>query len=482
MAEPMTDEEVAEVVANLYTLHLSERGMLDRIYEYTKGLRGAPEVPESAGAEVKTIANLSVRNMLPLVRDSFVQNLSVTGYRPAAASDNDPAWAMWQRNRMDARQAEVFRPAVTYGASYVAALPGDRGPRFYPRSPRKLLAVYDDPGYDLWPQYALETWISKADAKPRRRGRLLDDEYIYDLELGEVPREQGVDPNRSFPLTISAIADPRPHGGRYDGKPVCPVVRFVAMRDEDDRIVGEIAPLIKLQKAVNEVNFDRMIVARFGAFPQKVITGWQGSADEEAKASAKRVWSFEDPDVKAFTLDAASLTGYNDVLQEMSEFVAMVAQISPSQVTGKIVNVSAEALAAAEANQQRKLAAMRDSFGESVEQLLRLGAEMDGDAETAADSGAEVIWRDTEARSFPTVVDGVTKLSSVGVPVEELLFMVPGMTQQKMQTIRQALRAGQVSDLVSTLRASATAATADPTVNQLASRTTPPEPGSGFGN
>ena len=120
-------------------------------------------------------------------------------------------------------------------------------------------------------------------------------------------------------------------------------------------IVGEIAPLIRLQLAINSVNFDRLLVSRFGAFPQRVISGWSGAASEVLQASSKRVWTFDDPDVKAQAFPPASIDQYNNILNEMLEHVAMVAQISPSQVTGKMVNVSAEALAAAEANQLRAL-------------------------------------------------------------------------------------------------------------------------------
>jgi hypothetical protein len=118
-------------------------------------------------------------------------------------------------------------------------------------------------------------------------------------------------------------------------------------------------------------------------------------------------------------------------------------------------------LAAAEANQQRKLAAKRESFGESWEQVLKLGAEMsaaepDAAEVTMADAAAEVIWRDTEARSFAAVVDGVTKLAGAGVPIEQLLTIVPGMTQQQIAAIKESMRGGQVGSLVERLLASPT--------------------------
>lgn len=461
----LEEREINTLIGDMWTLHLSERAWLDRLYDYSKGLRGRPEVPEGALQEIKDIAKLSVKNVLGMVRDSFAQNLSVVGYRRATALQNDPAWDMWQRNRMDARQAEVYRPALTYGAAYVTVMPSDKGPVFRPRSPRQLLAGYEDPHLDEWPQYALETWVDQKGAKLRRKGLFYDSEHAYPLDLGEIPT-QPIDPSRSAPITVTNFGEPIVHGATADGDPVCPVIRFVNDRDADDLIVGEIAPLLVDQQAINEVNFDRLIVARFGAFPQTVITGWSGARDEVLRASASRVWTFDDETVRATRLPAAPLDGYNALLEEMMAAVAMKAQISPAQVVGKLVNLSAEALAAAEANQQRKLTAKRESFGESWEQMLRLGAAMDGDEETAIDTGAEVIWRDTEARAFGAVVDGIVKLASVGVPVEALLSMVPGMTQQQIVGVQNSLRARQVDNLVEQLRQNVTQPAIGPAMDQ----------------
>lgn len=459
----LDDVAIKGLIGDMWQMHLVERAWLDRLYEYTKGIRGAPDVPDGAVQEVKDIARLSVKNVLGMVRDSFAMNLSVVGYRNASAFENDPAWAMWQRQRMDARQAEVYRPAITYGSSYVTVLPTDRGLVFRPRSPRQLLSVYVEPELDEWPQYALETWIDKTDAKPRRKGMLLDNEHAYPLDLGQITMLP-IDQYRSQPITVTSIGEPIPHGAIIDGEPVCPVVRFVNARDADDMIVGEIAPLLVDQQAINEVNFDRLIVARFGAFPQRVISGWSGTATEVLRASASRVWTFEDPGVTASTLAPASLDGYNSLLEEMVAAVAMKAHISPAQVVGKMINLSAEALAAAEKNEQRKLETKRESFGESWEQVLRLGAAMDGDTDTAADSGAEVIWKDTEARSFGTVVDGITKLAAAGVPIEALLPMVPGMTQQQIVGVQNAMRSTRVTSLVAELRRTAQTSTPTPAV------------------
>ncbi|AJK27335.1 portal protein [Mycobacterium phage Kratio] len=447
----LSESQIVKLVQQMYTLHLEDCAKLDRIYEYVKGRRGRPAVPEGASDEVKDIAKLSIKNVLRLVRDSFAQNLSVVGYRNLSAQENDPAWADWQRNRMDARQAEVHRPAVQYGSSYVVVSPGPDGPEWRTRSPRQLLAVYEDPVLDAWPQFALETWVAQKDAKPHRRAVLYDELYMYELDLGEIPVVgSGDGDSASKPISVRAVERIIAHGATDNGKPVCPVVRFINDRDADDMIVGEIEPLIGMQQAINYVNFDRMLVSRFGANPQRVISGWTGSKNEVLKASALRVWTFEDPDVKAQAFPAASLEPYNAVLDEMMQHVAMEAQINPSTVTS-ISNVSADALAACEHNMQLKLANKRESFGESWEQVLRLSAAMGGDAGTADDIRAETIWRDTEARTFAAVVDGVVKLAQAGVPIEYLLPLVPGMTQQLIQAIKEAMRAGNTQALLDKL-------------------------------
>ena len=459
--------QIDALISKMWLLHTADRVWLDRVYEYVRGERGLPNVPEGASAEVRELARLSVKNVLALVRDSFAQNLSVVGYRHATAKENAPGWELWQRNRMDARQAEVHKPALTYGSAYVSVLPGEDGePVFRTRSPRQMLAVYEDPSLDAWPQFALESWVTERNATRRRVGLLFDDTYMYELDLGAVT--DGEVARASQPIRVVDVTDVRPHGAMYDGKPVCPVVRFVNTRDADDMIVGEIAPLILMQQAINSVNFDRMIVCRFGAQPQRVITGWQGSKQEVLKASAMRVWTFDDPDVKASAFPAASVEPYNTVLEEMLQHVAMVAQISPSQVTGKMINVSAEALAAAEAQQTRKLAAKRESFGESWEQVLRLGLQMKGAAaDDDSDSGAEVVWRDTEARSFGAVVDGVTKLGQAGVPIKHLLAMIPGLTQQQIQAIADDLRGTEAGSLVDKLLAQPRQELAAPPVEKV---------------
>ena len=444
----LTPDEVVDVTRDLWKRHRDELPTHDRVYDYVRGKRGRPDVPDGAGDELEDIAKLAVKNVLSLVRDAFAQGLAVTGYRTPDETENAAVWAEWQRHRLDARQGEPMRAAITYGSAYGIVTDTVRF-----RSPRQMMAVYADPHVDLWPVYALETWVDDSEKRARRFGTLYDGEHEYPLDFGYIQRvrsdEDGNRFSRAATVTPELLdgAEPIPHGN--DG---CPVVRFVNARDGEHLVVGEIEPLIEQQRAINVVNFDRLVVSRFGAFPQRYAIGWAPSSSTElAKVSMNRLLAFEDgkDTVQVGAFPAASVEPYNSILSEMVRHVAMTAQIPPLALTGDIENIAAEAAAMIEAPYQRKLSAKRESFGESWEQMLGLMASRAG---VEVDEGAEVVWRDSESRAFGAVVDGITKLAAAGVPIETLLDDVPGWTQQQVTAARAAIRRTSGRGLIEALR------------------------------
>lgn len=428
----LTPDEVIATTAELWKRHAAEISEHDRVYGYVRGERGVPDVPEGSGDELSDLAKMSVKNILGLVEDAFTQGLSVEGYRSPSEATDAPVWALWQRFRMDARQSEVHRSAVRYGTGYAIGLRDEARLR----SPRQLIAVYADPHADLWPVYALEHWIDNSGPKPVRRGALYDSTHIYRVSLGQVgvtiTAEDGSKVVTGTPHVEFDPADAVEHGAD-----VCPVVRFVNDRDAEEVVRGEIAPNIASQRAINAVNFDRLVVSRFGAFPQKYAIGYSpGSSAELARVSAARLMAFDDLDVKVGDFAQASVDPYNKILEEMLSHVAMTSQIPVAAVTGQIANLSAEALVMAEAPYQRKLAAKRESFGESWEQWLWLVGSLNG---VDVPTDAETVWRTTESRAFSAVVDGITKLVASGVPITELLVDVPGWGQQRVDSARRAI-------------------------------------------
>lgn len=427
---PLPDEEVAAQVKRLLDYHEGERSQLNDVRAYWKGLqRIPPVVPASAPREVREMAQRARINVIEVVVDSLTQSLFVDGFRIPRQDTNLAVWDVWQANRMDRGQSGVHRAGNAYGTSYVVVMPGDGPiPTMRGVSPRRMTALYgDDPD---WPRFALERLSVDV-------YRLYDEDAVY---------------------TVTKESD---FGGRFElldifehgmGNP--PVVRFRDQVDLDvddevdigafDRLtMGQVAPLQSLQDQIDLTTFGLMVAQHFSAFKQRYILGWVAETEAEMmKASASTMMTFEDhpDDVSLGEFDQTDLKGYIESRQESARFAATLSQTPVHELIGQMINLSAEALAAAEAGKDRKVEERKTSFGESWEQVFGLVGELIGE-DVPDDS--EVVWRDTSARAFAAVVDGLGKLAQMlGVPPQELWERIPGATQQDVARWKAAASEG----------------------------------------
>ncbi len=416
----MLDQQgVFEQVRSLLSMRRAEAEKLDLVHAFWRGKQDYPVLPGNVPREVRHLAEMSRVNMVTLVVDVLAQALFVDGFREPRAADNDEAvWDIWQANRMDARQIGLHRATLAYGAAYVVVLPGDPHTVLRGASPRRLTAAYSDLD-DEWPAVALEVRVSgkRADL------RLYDGEAVYTVaDTPEMWRGPGLELSEDAVLVGSA----------EHGLGVCPVVRFRNHEDLDDDscLLGEIEPLMPLQRQIDHTTFGLLVAQHFQAFKQRYIIGWTADAEVAQATAASRLWAFEDQDIKVGEFGEVNLAGYLESRTSTTELLATLSQTPPHHLLGKLVNLSAEALAAAESGQRRKIAERETTWGESHEQALRLAAEAEG---FVVSDGAQVRWRDTEARSLAQVADALGKLAQMlQVPVQELWSMIPGVSDQDL--------------------------------------------------
>lgn len=431
--------EVAATAKDLQAWRQAECGRLDRIHGYLRtDTEWRPDwIPTGAPAEVQRIARISRVNMLKFVVNSRVQAMYVDGYRTPRSADDVPAWDIWQRNRWDLRQIGIHRAALSYGAAYATVLDGDPVAVMRGVSPRKLTTLYDDD--DTWPIYALER---------RRSGwRLYDDEAIYPLQGEEL---------------LELAGEPMRHGARMDGAAVCPVVRYRDTDDLDDPVVGVVEPLLDLQDQINITSFGLLVAQHYGAFRQRYILGWLAENEEtRLKASASKLWTFDDPEVKVGEFGQTDLKGYIESREATLRHLATVSQTPAHELLGQLVNLSAEALAAAEAGHRRAVVENQTAVGEAHEQTLTLAGSYQG---LQADPSASVRWRDTEARSLGMVADALGKMSTMlGVPAQALWERIPGVTDDDLERWKTLAAEGDaLTQLTATLERQAKSAQPDP--------------------
>lgn len=404
-----------------------ERKRLDWIDKWWRWEHDDPHRPKTSTPEYRELVARAQTPYLGLVVTACAQSLYVEGYRRSSDPDDAVPWGYWQANGMDARQIPIHRGALAYGLCYETVLPGvdDQGkaiPVMRGVSPRKMMAFYEDPAEDLWPEYAMRADCVSAADKGLWKVRVYDDTYVYTLSC------------ESGGGNLEYVTEEAHDVG------VCPVVRFANMLDLEGRAEGEVVPLIPLQGRIDQGIFDRLVIQRFAAWTVRYITGMEkpdNKSEEQASAQALKISDLlitEDPQSKVGSLPPSPLDGHIAAHDSDLKDLAAVSQTAPHYLLGSLVNLSAEALAAAETGATRKKIERQHTFGESHEQALRLGASIMGDTEAAGDHEAQVRWRNTSSRSLAQAADALGKMvQMLGWPAEMAWEQLPEVTQADIE-------------------------------------------------
>jgi hypothetical protein len=458
---PLSTVEAESLAADLIARHsalLHAQGTLGRVERYLRGEHDLPYIPRGARSEYRQLAARSITNWLPLIADTFAKALFVDGYRPARSVENADPWAIWQANRMDARQTLIHKGALEYGTSYVLVLPGDPEPVMRPLSALRAIAFYEDSD-DEWPRFGIFRVGRSLDGKALFR--LVDENAVYTLEADLTG---GTIATSGSGYTLATGSTPRVVAVDEHGLGVTPMVRFRERLDEDP--MGIVRPLLPMQDRVNEVVFSTQIAMQYASFRQRWATGLAIPTDDEGnpiepfQAAVDRLWVTDSPDAKFGDFAQTDVNGHIRAYETTVRSLAAIAQTPPNVLLGDMTNLSADALAQAEASTQRKVGEYETLFGESWEQALRLAAAAKGDFDSAGDTSAQVRWRDTEARSLAQTVDALGKMAQMlSIPAEGLWDRVPGVTDQDVERWKALREDGDVlGALVTEMNRSAGAA------------------------
>ncbi|BCJ41665.1 chromosome partitioning protein ParA [Actinoplanes ianthinogenes] len=452
-----------ELIGELNTA-TNPRSNFGTVKRYLDGDHDRPYTPRGARQEYKKLADKAITNWLPLISDTYVKGLFVDGYRPARSTTNSAAWKHWQANRMDARQSIIHRSTLEYGVGYALVLPGTPSPLIRPVHAMRAVAFYEDDD-DEWARHAL-----------RYKGTATDGAKLYELFTATAVHTIAVSRDASKPV----LRGTDEHNLGY-----VPLVRY---RERLEGSVGIIRPLIVLQDRINEAVFSLLVALQFASFRQRWATGLAIPLEEEKtlpdgsenpnygkpvepfEAAVDRLWVTDSPEAKFGDFAQTEVGGHLETYGSGVRSLAAIAQLSPHVLLGDLVNLSADALAAAEAATQRKIGEYETTFGEAHEQLLRLAAHAANDSAGAQDTAAQVRWRDTEARSLAAAVDALGKMvQMLGVPAEGAWERIPGVTDQDIERWRGMATS---SDGLAQLAAAIERQSATPTNATTASTTT----------
>lgn len=428
-------DAVAKVADELLEQWRTERDKLDRIDRWARWNHDQPYRPTQATREYQDLVDRAQAPWGDLIVRSVAQTLYVEGYRRPSDPEDSRGWDIWEANKMSGRQVALHIAALTYGLSYGTCLPGkspltgESMPVMRCRSPREMIAVYQDPADDDWPQYALRVQTLKDE---NYRVWLYDTEVVHQL------------------LVPGFGAKPRYEEAIVHGLAVPPVVRYKNRFDLEGRSTGEIEPFIPVLGSIDQTKFDRLVVQRFASWVVRTVAGMSlnetVSATGETKEAARLrlkvedLLVAEDKDTRFGSLPATPLDGFIKAHEADLSVLAAVSQTPAFELIGQIANLSADALEAARASQSAKSDERRHTFGEDHGQFIRLACFMAGDTEAAADFTAAVRWKDTSVRSLAQAADALGKMADqLGIPVQVLWKRIPGFTQTDIDEAKALL-------------------------------------------
>lgn len=418
--------DVREFVADVFYPHfIDKKSEYDHIKHWASGCQPDYLLDPDATSEKRALLKLAKTPWLGLVVDSFAQCLYVDGYRSDGSKENIPGpWRTWNANSMQSRQVAIHRAALTYGHAYASAVSGvalDGSDQAVVRgwSPRRCLALYEDSVADDWPKYAL---VLLQDG---RTVRFFDDQYFYDVPMpaaGDFPDD--------MPMTTN-----------YHGTGVVPIVRYLNTMDLDGRCVGEVEKLVPIASRIDKTLFDRLLTQHYNSFKIITATGLDeltaDASDEDAAAAEqelsqnRRVLATGNPAAQFGVIPETALAPFVQAFESDIATLESAAQLPPSW-SSRLVNLSADALAAARSATTQKIFERKINFGAAHNQLLRLSAHVEGDKAASADFEAAVTWADTEVRSLSQVVDAWGKASQMlAVPKWATWRKIPGVTDDE---------------------------------------------------
>ena len=368
-------------------------------------------------------------NWCQIVIDAPVERLQVVGFRAGESTDED-AWALWQRNGLDATSVIAHTEAGKCGTCYLLVDPNDGDPRITVEHPAQMI-VATDPGDRQARLAALKRWHGED-------GLLYATVYLPDA----VFKFQSAEPDVGREIQWNGYdAGPNPLGD----------VPVIALENSPGLLYGGRSDLdvaIPLQNAINKLCADMLVASEFGAFRQRVLTGLEIPKDPETGrplgraeivAAMSRLWTFESADVKVTDLNATDLGNFVRAIEMLLAHLAAQTRTPPHYLLGQVVNASGDALKVAEAGLVSKCRGKILFFSDPWEEAVALALRATG--RNVLPESVESLWADPERTSAAELVDASVKKASLDVPLE-VIWLELGYTPAQIEHMK-ALKAAE---------------------------------------
>jgi hypothetical protein len=434
---------------------------LDTLRRYAENKAPLPHVPGIDPREVAEWMKDARTNWTSLVVDSPVERMHVDGFRFGEPDDDSDgaktadkeANRIWQENSLDADADLVHYGALSQRRAFVLVESEDGRPVLTHETPRQV-AVEHVQGSRRKLAAGLKLW--RDDWTGNTRATLWTPAKIYDfMTKSEAPVFSG---HAATLRGWDAYALPNSTDGeRTNDLREVPLVPFINRRNRRLDGFAEHEDVLTIQNRITLSLINLLAAMKYGAFRQRWASGLEVDEDpitqqkiQPYKLDIKSLWTSGDPDTKFGEFAATDLRPYVAAVESAVQDLAAISRTPPHYLIGAVVNVSGDALKAAETGLVSKVRDRQRSFGESWEQTMRLAFRVLGDETRATAYTAETIWRDPESRSVAELADAAVKKSTAGVPwrqrMEDMGYTPAQISRMEIDRAADALNAQTAVD------------------------------------
>lgn len=428
MTEVLDSAGVQALLKQLVPRLQEKRKRLRKVAEHLR-MEAKTYAPRGATVEHRYLDSLTHTPWGTKIATTFAQEMSVSGYLAptSAPGDNDPAWALWDKARMQLVQDILIREAFQYGESFAVGLPSTVAESAVakPLPPFHTIALYEDAVVDVWPIAVLSTAADRKTATPVK-GTLYAADWVYPVSFPD-----GLD------ASTAVIGEAWQHQSEQT-----PVVRFPDTLDSFGNASGKIEPLLPLLERIRKDTYDRVLIQHKSSWKVRTISGLQAVTEdgedmtpeqreqEKLRLSVEDVLVSSDPNARFGTLDESPLGDLIKAKEADVYELCAIAPVPPSAVTpGNISNVSADAIAELRNGFENRVADHKEVLGEAFGWLIRL-LSLQAKLELSSDATARVQWQDRSVRSLAQAGAAWSQLvNALGIPPQLIWNKIPGITQ-----------------------------------------------------
>jgi hypothetical protein len=415
---------------------------------YFSGNHPLPEGHRRHRDVFRSLQKQARANYVGLVVEAVRERLHVEGFRAGGegAEADKVAWGRWQASSLDADSGLVHLDALIFGRSYaiigVDPSASERTPVITSEDPRFVIHEAD-PVHPRVVRAALKTWVDDVE-KMRHAVVYLPDSISYFVAKAST---------QSWRASTWDVDVDEGDGGVSDNPfGEVPVVPFVNRPRNGTFGLGEFEDVTDIQDRINNTILDRLVIAKMQAYRQRWAKGIKLQDENGNPISldpgADLLWAVEDENAAFGDFQQADLAGILRAAEADVRDLAAIARTPAHYLLAQMVNISADALLAAEIGLVAKAQERQRQFGESWEQVMRLAAIAAGD--TPQDDG-EVIWKDPQTRTVAELYDAASKAQSAGLPwrarMELLGFTPQAIDRMEAERTADALLLAQFPQL-----------------------------------